>query len=99
STRLAAVASWPATLTSTSVQDMARSLAPRTAPVVAISATAIRVTANVEGAIANPAPQLEAVVFDSFQTLSTVDLGPLVSNRHTYQSSLAGDCTPSFRLV
>ena len=100
STRMAAVASWPPTLTTTSVQSISRSLVPRTAPVVTVSGPGLRVTADVEAALAVPAPQLEAVVSDnSFHTFSTVDVGPLESGRHIYQGSLAGDCSPSCRLV
>lgn len=97
--RLADVASWPSTLTTRSVSSIARLIAPPTAPVVTVSGAALRVSVDVSGH-ADPATGLQAVVFDnSFQTLSTVDLGSLQAGRHAYQGSLAGDCPQTCRLV
>lgn len=99
SPRLADVASWPPTLSTRTARSIAQLLAPRTAPVVTVSGLALRVSADLVHAIV-PAPELEAVVFDtSFQTISTVDLGPLLVDRHSYEASLDGDCSSSCRLV
>jgi putative ABC transport system permease protein len=102
SNRLAAVSSWPSTLSPRGVRSIGRLLAPPTAPAVTVSG-ALRLTVDVNddgGTPPGSAPELQAVVVDdSFQTLSTVDLGPLQVADHVYQASLAGDCTPSCRLV
>jgi putative ABC transport system permease protein len=102
SKRLAAVASWPTTLSPKGARSIGRLLAPPTAPAVTVSG-ALRLTVAVNddgGTSPASAPELQAVVFDdSFQTLSTVDLGPLQGADHLYQASLAGDCSPSCRLV
>ncbi len=99
SARMAEVAAWPPTLSTTGVRTLARLIAPRTAPVVTVSGTAVRVSVDVAGSV-EPAPELQAVVFDDgFQELSTVDLGALHVDRHSYQGSIVGDCTPTCRLV
>jgi hypothetical protein len=102
SKRLADVASWPSTLSPKGVRSIGRLLTPPSAPALTVSG-ALRVTVDVDddGTPAPaPAPELQAVVFDdSFQTVSTVDLGPLQADNHLYQASLAGDCSPSCRLV
>jgi hypothetical protein len=99
SARMADVASWPSTLSTTGVRALARLIAPRTAPVVTVRGDALRVSVDVAGNV-EPALELQAVVFDnSFQELSTVDLGALRVDRHSYQGSLVGDCSPACRLA
>jgi hypothetical protein len=97
--RLAAVGAWPSTLSPLPVGTIAHLIAPPTAPTVTISGQALRVSVDVARDV-DPAPQLEAVVFDNgFQSPTTLDLGSLDRARRTYQASLAGDCAGSCRLV
>ncbi len=98
-TRLADVSAWPSTLSSRSIQSIAHEIGPCTAPPVNVSGEALRVSVDVTTALPYP-PQLEAVVFDdSFQTQTTLDLGPLRVDQHDYEASLTGDCAGSCRLV
>ena len=97
--RLARVSAWPTTLGATDVSSVAHLIAPRTAPTVTVSGQNLRLSVDVLGA-ATPPPELQAVVFDdAYQAPTTLDLGPLVADNHTYQASLAGDCPGSCRLV
>jgi hypothetical protein len=97
--RLAAVSAWPSTLGSRSASAVARLITPRTAPTVTLTGQSLRVSVDVEGTTVPP-PELQAVLFDDdYQSQSTVDLGPLLVDQHTYQASLAGDCPRSCRLV
>jgi putative ABC transport system permease protein len=99
SPRLAAVASWPPRLTHRSAASVARAIAGTTSPPVVLRGRAVRLSVNLLRQIV-PAPQLQMTVFDNtFETLSTLNVGALHKGLHNYQVSTAGSCASSCRLV
>jgi putative ABC transport system permease protein len=97
--RLAAVAAWPASLSTSSVATIARALDRSKAPPVELSGSAIRVTADVLQTV-SPPPMLQATVFNTgYDSDATINFGALESGSHQYQSSDAGGCAPSCQLV
>jgi len=99
SQRLAAVAAWPSSLSSTSVTTIARAIGRAKAPPVDLSGTGLRVSADVLQTV-NPAPMLQATVFNTgYDSDTTINLGALVSGPHQYQASDSGGCQPSCQLV
>lgn len=100
STRMDRVMSWPPGLGAGGLASVAERLVPAgLAPSVRLSGTAVRIAADVT-TDAQPPPELSAVLYDAgFQTVSTVVLGPLLPGASVYQSSIAGLCAPTCRLV
>jgi hypothetical protein len=97
--RLAAVASWPVGLSPQSASQVATELTEAPAPEVLVSGSALRVTADLSTAI-TPEPQIDATVFDTtYQNASVITLGALQPGSHQYSGSMAGDCSPTCRLV
>jgi hypothetical protein len=102
SSRLAAVASWPAGTTTTpaSVQSIARYLRPTVAPeVVLAGATAVRLRVQLSASV-HPAPQLFLNVFDQREyTDASLSLGgPLRKGTAEVSTSLDGACSLVCRL-
>jgi putative ABC transport system permease protein len=97
--RLAAVASWPVSLSTESVASIGRAISRTKAPPVNLSGSALRVSVDLLKPVAPPA-MLQATVFDTgYGTDTTVNLGPLEPGEHQYQASSAGGCQPSCLLV
>jgi hypothetical protein len=97
--RLAAVAAWPASLSTESVATIGRAIGRAKAPPINLSGTALRVSVDLLKSVTPPA-MLQATVFDTgYDTDTTVNLGPLQPGEHQYQASAAGGCQPSCLLV
>jgi ABC-type lipoprotein release transport system permease subunit len=97
--RLAAVAAWPASLSTESVATIGRAIGRAKAPPINLSGTTLRVSVDLLKSVTPPA-MLQATVFDTgYDTDTTVNLGPLQPGEHQYQASAAGGCQPSCLLV
>jgi hypothetical protein len=97
--RLAAVAAWPADLSTKSVTTIGQEIGRAKAPPVDLSGTALRVSVDLLKAVTPPAA-LQATVFDTgYDSDTTVNFGPLEPGEHQYQASAAGGCQPSCLLV
>lgn len=100
SSRLAAVAAWPAGLDPGGAEAAARRLVPaHLAPVVTVAGRALAVTVTTASTL-EPRPELTADLFDSgYQSPEQVPFGPLRPGTARYQASLAGLCPSGCRLV
>jgi putative ABC transport system permease protein len=99
SSRFAAVAAWPAGISSLTAAQVAAYLSPPTAqPLVLEHATDIRLRLDVE-ALVRPEPILELEVFDETgYAEDEIDVGSLAPGMHTYTASLEGGCLQTCRL-
>jgi putative ABC transport system permease protein len=98
SSRLAAVADWPASLSSTPLAEVARELSPTIPHGVSFSGTTLRVTFNVERG--TPPIEVGVNLFDeTYQRSHTAYVGPVTSGRHRYAISLSSDCPGDCRLT
>jgi putative ABC transport system permease protein len=99
SSRLAAVASWPAGLSSQSVEAISRKLSPPTTRPIVLSGQAVRMAIDLQQPV-TPAPDLDLTVFDdAYQTTSTLNLGALHAGSGEYAASLSGACMHTCRVV
>jgi hypothetical protein len=99
SQRLAAVATWPASLSTKSVTAIGRAIGRAKAPPVDLSGNALRVSVDLLRTV-SPPPLLQATILDNgYGSDTTVNLGPLEPGAHRYQASTAGGCQPSCQLV
>lgn len=97
-TRLAAVASWPAGTSSASAAAVARYLKGTPGPPTFLLGTALGVTVAAER-VPRPAPVLAATVFDErYDAEETVTFGALRPGRHRYTATLLGSCAVACRL-
>jgi putative ABC transport system permease protein len=97
--RLAAVAAWPAGLSTKSVSTIGQMIGHAKAPPITLSGTALRVSVDLLESV-TPAPVLQATVFDTgYDSDTTVNFGPLEPGDHQYQASATGGCQPACLLV
>ncbi len=98
SSRLAAVAFWPTSLSKTPIAELARKLAPRVPSGVVVSGNELRLTLEVEAG--SPPMYLAVNVFDeTYQNSDTLAVPRVVAGLHRYDVSLRGDCPGACRLV
>ena len=101
--RMRAALSWPAGISSSTLDATARALAPRTAPSVSLSGSALRVdaSASATGAAARGLGNLElsAWVTNPQSGTAIVGLGTVHSGAFSYQGSIANLCPGGCRLA
>ncbi len=98
SSRLGAVAAWPAHLSKQPLTALSRELSPPTPPGVVFSGDELRLDFGLPAGV--PEILINATVFDeTAQSTETVSLGPLRPGTRAYTASLAGACSGACRLV
>ncbi len=99
--RLPAIAAWPHGITRERVAELARRLAPASAPVVNLPGGRLRLTASTGGSTIGRLREvaLAAWVFSPSGGTSIVSLGPLRAGDATYSASLAAECPGGCRLT
>jgi hypothetical protein len=98
STRLAAVAFWPASLSTKSLAVLARKLTPRVPRGVSFSGDDLKLTFDVS--TATPPIELGVNLFDeTYRDSTTVYVGPITTGLHSVTISLASDCPGACRLT
>jgi hypothetical protein len=96
--RLAAVATWPAGLTSRSATEVGHYLSPATLPPIEFVGGSLRATIVLPPGA--PSIDLSATVFnETSQDQSTIDMGTLRPGTGSYIGSLQGFCASTCRLV
>ncbi len=98
-TRLAAVMSWPKSLSGPTVRDIAKELRPPTPAAVMIpNSDRLELTVDLATAL-RPAPDLQMQLYDEqYPSEFLVDFGLLRAGTHTYSASLIGGCPRGCRL-
>jgi hypothetical protein len=96
--RLAAIAAWPAHLSREPLAALAQKLSPPTPRGVVLHGDELRLDIGLPAGV--PPIVLAATVFDqTSQTTETVDLGPVRPGTRAYSASLQGACSRACRLV
>jgi len=99
SQRLAAVAAWPASLSSRSITAIGQALGRTKVPPVDLSGSGLRVSVDLSRTV-NPPPALQATILNNgYGSDTTVRFGPLEPGAHRYRASTSGGCQPSCQLV
>ena len=98
SSRLAAVAFWPASLSKKPIAELANKLSPPVPSGVVVSGTELRLTLDVESG--SPPMYLAVNVFDeTYQNSEMLAVPRVVAGLHSYDLSLRGDCPGVCRLI
>jgi putative ABC transport system permease protein len=98
STRLAAVATWPRSLSAQATGVIARRLSPRGPTPVVVRGDAVRLRIAVPAG--TPAISLALGLYDDvYGSTSTLELGPVEPGTHVYSASLKGDCPGTCRVL
>lgn len=97
--RFAAVASWPATLSATTASEVARELSPPAPPPrIVPNARALEISVDAAASL-SPGPDMQLALFDEQgQGEVNVDFGSVAAGSHVYRASLAGLCPSGCRL-
>jgi putative ABC transport system permease protein len=97
--RFAAIASWPAGLSSQSAESVARTMSPKVPPERDLAASdRIDVTISAATALVPP-PEMQVTLFGvQADSESTIDLGHIEKGTHVYSSSLFGLCQSGCRI-
>lgn len=90
-TRLAKVAYWPASISTTKLAAIVRWLQPKVQPALILTGTATRMTVTLTPAV-NPPPDLQFTMLDSSGNAQVADFGYLSAGTHTYTASLPSAC-------
>jgi putative ABC transport system permease protein len=97
--RLAAVAAWPASVSTKSVTTIGRLIGRSKAPPINLAGTGLRLSVDLQRDV-SPSPMLQATIFDNgYDSDTTVNFGPLEPGSHQYTASASGGCQPSCQLV
>jgi putative ABC transport system permease protein len=98
SSRLAAIATWPTSLSKMPIIDLAQKLSPPLPAGVSFAGNELRLTLNVQEG--SPPMQLAVNVFDeTYQNTETLDVARVVAGPHSYDIALGGDCPGTCRLT
>jgi hypothetical protein len=98
STRLAAVATWPRSLSAQTKGLIARRLSPPESAPVLLRGDAVRLRIAVPSG--TPPISLAVGLYDGvFGSNSTLELGPVHPGTHVYSASLSGDCPGTCRVL
>ena len=98
SSRLAAVASWPASLSRKPLAALAKYLSPPVPSGVVLSGNELRLTLDVEAG--SPPMYLAVNIFDeTYQNSEVLNIARVVAGLHSYDVPLSGDCPGFCRLV
>jgi putative ABC transport system permease protein len=98
SSRLAAIATWPTSLSKEPITLLASKLSPPAPRGVSFSGADLRLTLDVEKG--SPPMQLAVNIFDeTYQNTEALDVAPVVAGLHNYSIPLSGQCPGTCRLT
>lgn len=98
SSRLASVASWPASLSSTPIAVLAKKLSPSVPSGVNFTGNTLRLTLDVEQG--SPAMELGVNFFDEdYGDSEITNVAPVLAGLHSYNVALSGECGSGCRLT